>query len=228
MPQFSANAIKRIRAVVKRVEATPTRPIGGSNPANPYFAGMALVKTTATPAISGRAYCYEAILIRQATKADATGDLAMSDLKSADTEDTTANVIIYNMPEMQGYGAALTGSTYYDVFPIGRNDDGKVLVRFIGGGGGGTRRATITGHAAISGHVGWTYAATLDDSTTVTLYNDMEPCEGTPGKLGLNVAGDGTLNGGSCHIQPIGNATVPVCWDAVNERWAFCVSNGAQ
>lgn len=91
--------------------------------------------------------------------------------------------------------------------------------------------ATITAHTG-SGPVTWNpYTATsLDGTQTYSIYNGFEPCNGSPGPLGVNVsASDGTVNGGSCVVQPIGvGAIVQITWDAHNSRWAFAQPNSAQ
>ena len=100
----------------------------------------------------------------------------------------------------------------------------------VGGVGyGNGTLITITGHTG-AGAVSWNpYTGTLPGGASVSVWNGFEPVTGSPGPLGVNVAGDGSVNGGSCHVQPIGNgAVVTALWDAVNGRWAFSAPNSAQ
>lgn len=98
----------------------------------------------------------------------------------------------------------------------------------VGGGAGSVTLATITGHNG-TGPTSWNpYTANLSIGGTANIYNGFEPCAGTPGPLGVNVGANGTVNGGSCVVQPIGNATVLATWDVANSRWAFSAPNSAQ
>lgn len=76
----------------------------------------------------------------------------------------------------------------------------------------------------------------LGSTTTLSAYNGFEQngttanlLSGSPGSLGVNIATDGTVNSGSCVVQPIGNGGVVfISWDQVNSRWVFSVPNSAQ
>jgi hypothetical protein len=87
----------------------------------------------------------------------------------------------------------------------------------------------ITSYAG-SGPVNWTYTVTDIQGHTYTAYNALEPCNGSPGPLGVNVGSDGTVNGGSCYVQPIGPSAgyVPMWWDGDASKWWFAIPNSAQ
>lgn len=93
---------------------------------------------------------------------------------------------------------------------------------------------SITGHTAGgNGTVSWLYQAILLDGSTTNCYNALEPVSGTPGSLGVNIsASNGTVNGGTCVVQPIGNTPSggmqTFAYDPVNSRWTFSLPNSAQ
>lgn len=97
--------------------------------------------------------------------------------------------------------------------------------------------ARITAHTG-TGPVNWNpYTLTLQGgSMTLRAYNGFEDdgnggtlsLVGTPGSLGINVASDGKVNGGTCYVQAIGGALVPIFWDSKNSRWTFSQANSAQ
>jgi len=94
----------------------------------------------------------------------------------------------------------------------------------------------ITAHTG-SGAINWNpYTATMiGGGAGFSLYNGFEDngssataIQGSPGSLGVNVASDGSVNGGSCHVQPIGAAMVMAVWDGANHRWTFSCPNSAE
>ena len=89
--------------------------------------------------------------------------------------------------------------------------------------------ATINGYNG-TGPCSWNpYLITLFASSSTTAYNGMEPVNGSPGSLGVNVGTNGSVNGGTCFVQPIGaGAVVITVWDTVNGRWTFSTANSAQ
>jgi hypothetical protein len=139
------------------------------------------------------------------------------DFFPADTQrktlDAVANQLVTGLGGQQS-GMALNGSRL--VWPSGS-----------GGGVSGT----ITASSSLT-LTSWAY--TCQSYTGAIVYapcrNGCEPCEGSPGKLGVNVASDGTVNGGACVVQPIGvGCEVDLRPDPTTPGgWLFSVPNSAQ
>lgn len=94
----------------------------------------------------------------------------------------------------------------------------------------GPMLATITAHTGSAGTTGfnpYTVSTVLGSVTITGVTNGFEPFNGSPGTLGVNVNSSGVVNGGSCVVQPIGNAAiVSLTWNGSN--WTFAQPNSAQ
>jgi len=125
------------------------------------------------------------------------------------------------------------GSSYAFVELLDPAGGGYVYAVLVGGN---PILVRITAHTG-SGALNWNpyTAVSVLDGTSYSIYNGFEDngssataLQGTPGSLGVTVASDGTVNSGSCKVQPIGSAMVMIVWDAKNARWAFSQANSAQ
>ena len=90
---------------------------------------------------------------------------------------------------------------------------------------------TITANSAATA-TSWNYTCSGYGGTPVyaVCRNGCEPCNGTPGKLGVNVGTNGTVNGGACVVQPIGVGCEVLLWPdpTVSGGFMFSVPNSAQ
>lgn len=92
-----------------------------------------------------------------------------------------------------------------------------------------TTFANITGNSSLSA-VEWEYTIQFPDNSTAYAYNAMEPLNGTPGSLGVDVGTDGSVTGTACYVKPIGNTTnfILVVWNPNDGGyWSFTISNSA-
>jgi hypothetical protein len=89
--------------------------------------------------------------------------------------------------------------------------------------------AKITGVTSGSAPGPWVYKGVNTASANITIKNTMEPCNGSPGPLGVNVSGNGTVGNGTCIVQPIGNMTnfCPAYIDGNGTYWVT-IPNSAQ
>ena len=95
----------------------------------------------------------------------------------------------------------------------------------IGAGGSGATLGTITASGTVTA-TKWNYTC----GAYTICRNLAEPCNGTPGRLGVNVGTNGTVNGGSCVVQPIGIGCEVMLYPdpTVSGGWMFSMANSAQ
>lgn len=136
----------------------------------------------------------------------------------------------------------------FSMFPVGGDGDaisGKSISRVMGNGDiqawrafDGTvylsstntdQRAKILSVASGSTPGPWAYIGQTPSGSNITLMNTMEPCDGSPGSLGVNVASNGTVNGGTCVVQSLGpnENFIPYYTDSNGTNWVT-VPNSAQ
>ncbi len=93
----------------------------------------------------------------------------------------------------------------------------------------------ITGVLSTTNSTTWVYQATFTTGSTASAYNAFEwngtnpsMIQGSPGSLGVPVASNGSVNGGTCFVHPLGvTGWLSMYPDPNNAQWTFSAPNSA-